>query len=181
MLWKPMYAPPCFNILEFCAFASPFKGMKPYRYRWSLVITLVHTHCSRLSPPRVNTTQKLAFVTSMLYKVTHTAGPSGGTKEQVWSLFRILVHVGGIRISTFGVVIFNLHILSSICISSSFIAFSYFLLLCSHICFFFWLCLMACGILAPRLGIEPASQQWKLGVLTTGPPGNSKVSLFFLT
>ena len=32
---------------------------------------------------------------------------------------------------------------------------------------------MACGILVPRLGIEPASPNWKHGDLTPEPPGKS--------
>ena len=39
--------------------------------------------------------------------------------------------------------------------------------------FMFWLLLAACGILAPRPGINPTPLQWKHGVLTTGPPGKS--------
>ena len=37
----------------------------------------------------------------------------------------------------------------------------------------FWPRHMACRILVPRPGIEPGPRHWKLGVLTTGPPGNS--------
>ena len=39
--------------------------------------------------------------------------------------------------------------------------------------FFFWLCNMACGILFPDQGLNPHPQQWNLGVLTTGLPGES--------
>ena len=34
-------------------------------------------------------------------------------------------------------------------------------------------CLEACGILVPRLGIEPMPCDWELGVLTAGPPRKS--------
>ena len=37
----------------------------------------------------------------------------------------------------------------------------------------FWSCHSTCGILVPWPGIEPGHPQWKLGVLTTGLPGNS--------
>ena len=37
---------------------------------------------------------------------------------------------------------------------------------------FFFGC-AACGILVPRLGIEPSPMHWKRRVLTTGPPGKS--------
>ena len=39
----------------------------------------------------------------------------------------------------------------------------------------FWLLFgcATCGILVPRPGIEPVPLQWKLEVLTTGPPGKS--------
>ena len=43
----------------------------------------------------------------------------------------------------------------------------------NFIYFFFWPCHVVFGILVPRPGIEPGPQQWKYGVLTTGPPGNS--------
>ena len=39
--------------------------------------------------------------------------------------------------------------------------------------FFFWLCHMACGILAPQPGIKPATPA--LEVSTTGPPGKSPI------
>ena len=40
--------------------------------------------------------------------------------------------------------------------------------------FFFWPCYAACRILAPWSGIEPMCYlQWKRGVLTTGPPGDT--------
>ena len=41
--------------------------------------------------------------------------------------------------------------------------------------FFFFFCLypMACGALVPQPEIEPMPPQWKHGVLTTGPPGES--------
>ena len=42
---------------------------------------------------------------------------------------------------------------------------------------FFWLHYVACGILAPHLGIEPDSLQWKHPVLVTGPPGKSLIYL----
>ena len=52
---------------------------------------------------------------------------------------------------------------------------------------FSWQCLAACGILVPQSGIKPTPWQWKHGVLTTGPPGNSQdrfsnfiFSLYFL-
>ena len=37
----------------------------------------------------------------------------------------------------------------------------------------FWWLHMPRGILVPWPGIEPRPRQWKRGVLTTGPPGNS--------
>ena len=37
---------------------------------------------------------------------------------------------------------------------------------------------MACRILVPRLGMKPTSLQWKLGILTTGPPGKSQLCAF---
>ena len=42
--------------------------------------------------------------------------------------------------------------------------------------FFFLMCHTACRILVPRLGMEtvPLPEEWKLGVLTTRPPGNSQ-------
>ena len=43
--------------------------------------------------------------------------------------------------------------------------------------FFFWLCHMACRILVPWSGIEPASLQWKHWVLTTGLQGSPLNSL----
>ena len=43
---------------------------------------------------------------------------------------------------------------------------------------FFWLHCVVCGILVPRPGKEPVPLQWKLGVLTMGPPGKSL--LFYL-
>ena len=61
--------------------------------------------------------------------------------------------------------------------------------LCTHTCmhacnmrekafffffFFFWLIQVACGILVPQSVIDPHPLQWKLRVLTTGPPGNSQ-------
>ena len=39
--------------------------------------------------------------------------------------------------------------------------------------FFFWPCPEACVILVPWPGLNPHPCQWKQGVLTTGPPGNS--------
>ena len=39
--------------------------------------------------------------------------------------------------------------------------------------FFFQPCDEVCGVLVPQLGIELVPLQWKLGVLTTGPPGKS--------
>ena len=39
-------------------------------------------------------------------------------------------------------------------------------------------CPETCGILVPRLGIEPASPALKGRFLTTGPPGKSCVSTF---
>ena len=38
---------------------------------------------------------------------------------------------------------------------------------------YFWLRGVACRILVPQSGIEPMPLQWKLGVLTTGPPEKS--------
>ena len=38
----------------------------------------------------------------------------------------------------------------------------------------------ACGILVPWPVIEPRLQQWELGVLTTGSPGNFQFSCFLL-
>ena len=48
------------------------------------------------------------------------------------------------------------------------------------VCLFVYLFAMPCGmqILVPRPGIEPMPPQWKCGVLTAGPPGNS-LSTFF--
>ena len=46
--------------------------------------------------------------------------------------------------------------------------------------FFFWLHHTACGILVPQPGIEPVPLQWKHGILTTGPPGNSQPYTFKL-
>ena len=37
----------------------------------------------------------------------------------------------------------------------------------------FWPCHVACGNLLPGSVMEPVPLQWKLGVLTTGPPGKS--------
>ena len=37
---------------------------------------------------------------------------------------------------------------------------------------------MARGILAPRPGMKPTSLQWKLGILTTGPPGKLQLRVF---
>ena len=37
----------------------------------------------------------------------------------------------------------------------------------------------ACGILAPRPGIEPTPPAWEGEVLTTGPPGKSPNVLFY--
>lgn len=50
-----------------------------------------------------------------------------------------------------------------------------------NISFFFWPHHTACGILVPRTGIDPRSQQWKHWVLT-GQPGNSwgRWSLFYI-
>ena len=45
---------------------------------------------------------------------------------------------------------------------------------CASSFFFFWLCHETCGILVSGPGIEPQGpQQWKHGVLTTGPSGDS--------
>ena len=38
---------------------------------------------------------------------------------------------------------------------------------------FLWMNHMASGILVPQPGIEAGPWQWKLGVLTTAPQGNS--------
>ena len=38
---------------------------------------------------------------------------------------------------------------------------------------FFWAHHAACGMLVACPGIDPCPLQWKCGVLTTGPPGNS--------
>ena len=43
--------------------------------------------------------------------------------------------------------------------------------------FLIWPHLMAYRILVPQPGIESGPRQWKCRVLTTGPPGNSLVSL----
>ena len=40
--------------------------------------------------------------------------------------------------------------------------------------FFSWLRHLACRILVPQGGTEPGLQQWKPGILTTRPPGNSQ-------
>ena len=45
---------------------------------------------------------------------------------------------------------------------------------------FFWLRHAACRILVPQPGVEPGPRQWKRGVLTPGPPGNSRRIYFFL-
>ena len=37
---------------------------------------------------------------------------------------------------------------------------------------------MACGTLVPRPGMKSTSLQWKLGILTTGPPGKSQLGVF---
>ena len=39
-------------------------------------------------------------------------------------------------------------------------------------------CLVVCGILVPRPGIEPASLALKGGFLTTGPPEQSHLLIF---
>ena len=49
----------------------------------------------------------------------------------------------------------------------------------SHFCL--WPHRVACGILLPRLGIEPHPLHWEYGVLTPGPPGRSWVALFKVT
>ena len=41
------------------------------------------------------------------------------------------------------------------------------------ILFHFWRRCMDCGISVPQPGAEPRPQQWKPGILTTRPPGNS--------
>ena len=43
--------------------------------------------------------------------------------------------------------------------------------------FFFWPHCTAYEIFVPRLGINPRPQQWKQRILTTGPPGNTPLSL----
>ena len=45
---------------------------------------------------------------------------------------------------------------------------------------FFWPGHAAYGILVPWPGIEPGPRQWKRGVLTTGPPGNSLSTCTFI-
>ena len=50
-------------------------------------------------------------------------------------------------------------------------------LLCPYSFFCVWPCCMACGIIVLQPGIEPGPRQWKQWVLTTGPPGNSPLSL----
>ena len=37
---------------------------------------------------------------------------------------------------------------------------------------------MACGVLVPRPGMKPTSLQWKLGILTIGPPRKSQPGVF---
>ena len=54
------------------------------------------------------------------------------------------------------------------------------LLLLYYYYYYFWLYCVACGILVPRLGIEPWPQQWKHWVLTTGPLGNSLNFIIFI-
>ena len=44
---------------------------------------------------------------------------------------------------------------------------------------FFWPHHAACGILVPQPGIEPRPPQWKLGILTSGPPGKSQIVRIF--
>ena len=39
-------------------------------------------------------------------------------------------------------------------------------------------CPVSCGILVPRLGIDPASPALEHGFLTTGPPGKSQGRVF---
>ena len=40
-------------------------------------------------------------------------------------------------------------------------------------CFVLFFLVAACGIWFPDQGLSPGSLHWNLGVLTTGPPGNS--------
>ena len=47
-------------------------------------------------------------------------------------------------------------------------------------CFLFQPSHTACGILVPTPGIEPKPRHWKLGVLTTGPPGRSQIRDFYV-
>ena len=49
----------------------------------------------------------------------------------------------------------------------------FLLLVCVDFFFFFWLHHAACRILVPDQGSNSCPLQWKLGVLTTGPPGKS--------
>ena len=52
-----------------------------------------------------------------------------------------------------------------------------FLFLFIYLFIYFWPHHVACRFLAPWPGIEPRPWQWKHGVLTTGPPGNSPKSV----
>ena len=48
------------------------------------------------------------------------------------------------------------------------------------IVFFFLLpCCMACGILVPQPGMEPGPSELRVQSLTTGPPGNSLLIVYF--
>ena len=49
---------------------------------------------------------------------------------------------------------------------------------CCVFCLFGFFGHAVCGILVPQSGVEPIPLQWKHGVLTTGPPGNSLESTF---
>ena len=51
----------------------------------------------------------------------------------------------------------------------------------SIIIIIFWPCHVASRIVFPGPGIEPRPQQWKRGVLTTGPPANSQYYYYYLT
>ena len=48
-----------------------------------------------------------------------------------------------------------------------------------QLAFCFCLCCVACRILVPRPGIEPAPLRWEHGVLTTGPPGSPLQLAFY--
>ena len=48
----------------------------------------------------------------------------------------------------------------------------------SHLFFFFLLLWVVCGLLVTHQGLKPRPWQGKRGVLTTGPPENSRTAIF---